>query len=169
VQGLLQLDRWDDVLKAADEFKASFANDPQTPEVVYARARGLQGLARFDEARVAYEEVIKARRGTELAAKAQFMRGECYFHQKIYHEALKEYLRVDYIYDAPTWQALALLEAGKVYEQLTQWAEAAETYERLRSKFPSDPNADKAQTRLDAVRRRIAAAPEAGDRVIKGP
>jgi TolA-binding protein len=64
-------------------------------------------------------------------------------------------LKVDYLYDVPTWQASALLEAGKVHEQLGQWAEAAETYERLRSKFPADPNAAKAQERLDAAKKRV--------------
>ena len=59
------------------------------------------------------------------------MRGETYFHQDQFHEALRDFLRVDILHDAPRWQAAALLEAGKVYERLDQWADAAETYERL--------------------------------------
>ena len=164
VQALAQLERWADTLAAADAFKSDFPKDPQLPEIAYSRGRALGGLAKFDEARLAYDEVIVARKGTELAAKAQFMRGESYFHQKTYRDALREFLKVDYLYDSPEWQAAALLEAGKVHEQLAQWAEAAETYERLRSKFPADSNAAKALERLDAVRRRIATAPVATDR-----
>ena len=65
------------------------------------------------------------------------MRGETYFHQDQFHEALRDFLKVDILHDAPRWQAAALLEAGKVYERLDQWADAAETYERLLSKFPN--------------------------------
>ena len=118
------------------------------------RGRALQGLARFEESRAAFARVIEARKGSELAARAQFMRGETYFHEKNYRKALPEFLKVDYLYDAPAWQSSALLEAGKVHEQLGQWAEAAETYERLRSRFPTDPNAAKAKDRLDAARKR---------------
>ena len=50
---------------------------------------------------------------------------------------------------APRWQAAALLEAGKVYERLDQWADAAETYQRLLNKFPTEPNAAEARQRLD--------------------
>ncbi len=156
-QALIQLEKWKDGLAATDAYLAGSPAgnpDPHSADVDYARGRSLQGLARFDDAREAYAKVIEARKGSELAAKAQFMKGETYFHQRDYRKALPEFLKVDYLYDVPTWQASALLEAGKVHEQLGQWTEAAETYERLRSKFPADPNADKAQTRLDAARKR---------------
>ena len=69
------------------------------------------------------------------------MRGETYFHEDRLREALREFLQVDILYDAPRWQAAALLEAGKVYERLDQWADAAETYSRLVARFPQDPDA----------------------------
>ncbi len=157
-QALVQLERWKDALAAADvydaDLKSASDHDPHVADVDYARGRALQGLARFDDARTAYARVIEARKGSELAARAQFMRGETYFHEKNYRKALPEFLKVDYLYDAPAWQASALLEAGKVHEQLGQWAEAAETYERLRSRFPTDPGAVQAKDRLDAARRR---------------
>src|SRR5205085_8853721 len=126
--------------------------------VDYARGRALQSLSppRFDEARAAYQAVIDARKGGDLAARAQLMRGETYFHQKNYREAIREYLKVDILYDAPAWQAAALLEAGKVYEQLDQWADAAEIYQKLRSRFPDDPNAAEAARRLEAAQKHLA-------------
>lgn len=152
IQALLALKRWQDVLTAADEFKAQSPKDPLIADVDYARGRALQGLARFDEARDAYQAVIDARKGGDLAARAQLMRGETYFHIKNYEEALREFFTVDTLYDAPTWQAAALLEAGKVYELLDRWADAAETYEGLRSKFPDDPSSEEAKSRLEAAR-----------------
>jgi cellulose synthase operon protein C len=164
-QALVQLESWKEALAVAESYGADPSPgqaDPHRADVEYARGRALQGLARFEDARVAYARVIEARKGSELAAKAQFMRGETCFHQKDYREALREFLKVDYLYDAPTWQASALLEAGKVHEQLGQWAEAAETYERLRSRFPNDPNAAQAQARLEVARKRAEGPAQAG-------
>jgi TolA-binding protein len=154
IQSLLASKKWKDVVAAADAFKAEVPNDPLTAEVDYARGRALQQLAHWDEARAAYRAVIDARKGGDLVARAQFMIGETYFYQKDYHEAILHYLKVDILYDAPPWQAAALLETGKAYEQLAQWADAAETYERLCAKFPDDPTAKDAKALLDKVKAR---------------
>ena len=87
------------------------------------------------------------------------MIGETYFHQKNYKEALRAYSKVEILHeDAPRWRAAALLEMGKVYEQLSQWTAAAETYERLRAKYPDDPSAQEAGKRRAKALKRIAAA-----------
>jgi tetratricopeptide (TPR) repeat protein len=163
VQALVLLGRWKDALAAADAWKLAHSADPRTPEVDYARGRSLLGLARFDESREAFQAVIKAREKSELAARAQLMQGETYFHQKDYNNALREFLKVHYLYNAPDWQASGLLEAGKVYEELARWADAAETYERLRSEFPGSPVAGEAGTRLESARRRSAGRPGPAD------
>ena len=137
VQSLLGLRKWDEVVRAADAFKADAPSDPLTSEVEYARGRALQQLARMEEARAAYQAVIDARKGGELVARAQFMIGETYYHQENYHEAIRQFLKVNILYDAPTWQAASLLETGKAYERLDQWADAAESYERLRANSPT--------------------------------
>lgn len=156
LQCLVILERWADALAQADALRSEAPNHRQMAEIDYARGRALQGLARFDEARAAYQSVIDARKGGDLAARAQLMRGETYFHQKNYTEAIRELLKVDVLYDAPAWQAAALLEAGKVYERLAQWAEAAEIYKKLRTKFPNDPSAAEAARRLEEVEKRSA-------------
>ena len=163
VQSLLARKKWQDVVAAAGAFKTDAKpNDPLTSEVDYARGRALQQLARWDESRAAYQSVIDARKGGDLVARAQLMIGETYYHQKDYHEAIRQFLKVDILYDAPPWQAAALLETGKAYEQLAQWADAAETYERLRAKFPDDPVSKDAKTRLDEVKKKLAGADEDG-------
>jgi TolA-binding protein len=157
VESLVALDRWSDALAEADALKADRPEFPALHELDFARGRALQGLARFDEARVAYQAVIDARRADDFAARAQLMRGETFFHQKNYHDALKEFLRVVYNYDAPPHQAAALLEAGKVAEQLGKWKDAVDFYERLTSdsEFSEQPSARAAAERLEAVRARL--------------
>ncbi len=104
VQCLAQLARWEDTIAAADAFQSTDADNPLAPEVEYARGRACQGLARFDDARGSFDRVIAARKGSELAARAQLMKGETYFHQQQYKDALREYYRVIIQYNAPEWQ-----------------------------------------------------------------
>ena len=161
IQALVAQKKWKEALEAANAFRVDVPQDPYLAEVDYARGRALQSMSppQFEEARAAYQSVIDARRGGDLAARAQLMRGETFFHEKKDREALREFLKVDILYDAPTWQAAALLEAGKVYERLDQWADAAEIYERLCAKFPDDPSAAEAKPLLDAARKHRPASP----------
>jgi TolA-binding protein len=167
VQSLLGLKRWKDAFAKAEALKLELSpEDPAVAELDFARGRALLGLARPDEARAALQSVIDARKGSDLAAQAHLMRGETYFHQERYHEALTEFLKVDVLYDAPGWQAAALLEAGKVYERLVQWDDAAETYERLCARFPNDFRAAEAKDRLEAARKHGSARSESAGKVF---
>ena len=157
IQCWIALKRWKDALEGAQAEKGTLAaGDPTLAELDYVTGQALLGLGRLEEARAAFQAVIDVRKEGELAAQAQLMRGETYFHQDQFHEALRDFLKVDILHDSPRWQAAALLEAGKVYERLDQWADAAETYERLLSKFPTEPSAAEARQRLDAASRRSA-------------
>jgi TolA-binding protein len=163
IESWVVLKRWKDVLQAAEKLQAGMTvKEAPWAELAFFRGQALLALARLTEARTEFQRVVDLRRGGELEAQAQLMRGETYFHEDQLHEALREFLKVDILYQAPTWQAAALLEAGKVYERLHQWADAAETYERLLSRFPSAPSAADARQRLDAARHRTAAATAPG-------
>jgi len=149
------------VLEATQALKHDLPiDDSAVAEVDYYRGQALLGLGQLEAARASFQSVIKARKdkGDELAARAQLMCGESYFHEDQFHEALREFLKVDILYDSPRWQAAALLEAGKVCERLDQWADAAETYQRLLSRFPQDPSATEARNRLRDAGPRAAAA-----------
>jgi TolA-binding protein len=155
IQSWVALKRWKDALAGIEVEKGGLpAVSPAMAELDYLRGQVLLGLGRIDEARASFQGIIDTRKAGELVAQALLMRGETYFHQDQFHEALRDFLRVDILYDAPRWQAAALLEAGKVYERLDQWADAAETYDRLLKKFPVDASAAQARQRLaDATRR----------------
>lgn len=155
IQALSALKRWEMVLKSADQMMANpeFSKNPEIAgEVFYLRGRAFQSTAKFDESRKSYQNAIDARPTGDISAKSQFMRGETYFHEKNYREALREFLKVDILHDVPTWQANALLEAGKVYEQLNQPTDAADLYERLVERFPKEAAATEAKNRIGAVK-----------------
>ena len=85
---------------------------------------------------------------------AQWMIGETYFHQKQYHLALREYLRVETLYAYPNWQAAALLQAGKCCEQLGHWNLAANFYRRTLKDFANTDFKKKAEQRLKTLQER---------------
>jgi TolA-binding protein len=162
IQCRVALKRWKDVLEEVKTMKSALAaGDPAIAELNFAAGQALLGLARLQEAKAAFQSVVDSHAGTDLEARAQVMCGETYFHQDQFREALRIFLKVDILYDAPRWQAAALLEAGKVYERLDQWADAAETYERLLSRFPHDPAAPEARQRKAAASRRAVATQSA--------
>ena len=100
--------------------------------------------------------MIDARKADDFAARAQLMRGETFFHQEKYSEALREFLRVDYQYpDQPTWRAAALLEAGKVAERMERWSDAVDFYEKLTRDFSDDDHVAQAKERLDQAVRQL--------------
>ncbi|MHB1561689.1 MAG: tetratricopeptide repeat protein, partial [Isosphaeraceae bacterium] len=152
------LRQWKELVPEIQALRAELKpGDPAIAELDYAQGQASMGLGRMDDARKSFQTVIAARRGGELAAQAQLMRGETFFHEGRLREALREFLQVDILYDVPRWQAAALLEAGKVYERLGQWADAAEIYDRLLAKLPAnDPDAATARSRVDAARKRAA-------------
>lgn len=161
------LKRWKQAMEGVQSVRAALAaDDPSIAQLDFARGQALFGLGQLEQARTAFQSVADAKGGGDLAARAQYLRGETYFHQDRFHDALREFLKVDILHNAPHWQAVALLEAGKVYERLDQWTDAAETYERLCTKFPMDAAAGEARKRCEAAKSRTAksAAPDSRSR-----
>ncbi len=160
-QILAHQEKW----KEARDLAAGIAKDSpqfdQMYQVDYVLGRCLAMEARFDEARAAYQRVIHSPQGakTETAAKAQWMIGETYHHQKDYEAALRAYHRVEFLYDFPEWQAAALLQAAKCREALGEWNEAVRLYERLMKEYPDTPYNEDAGRRLLEARRRVTSGP----------
>ncbi len=113
--------------------------------------------AKFDQARKHFKIVINdpKGKGTETAAKSQFLIAECYMIQKNYPEALSEYLRVYHLYEYPLWQAAGLLQAAKCDEALNQWENAVKSYEEILAKFPKSELVSEAKNRLQVARTRL--------------
>ncbi len=130
--------RWDEVLQAAQQLAQQDPDFDQLYEADYLIGRALAMKARFDEAREAFQRVIRSPQGakTETAAMAQWYIGETYFHQHDYESALRAYLQVEILYAYPEWQALALLEAARCREMLNEHPEAQQLYRRLMEQFP---------------------------------
>ena len=157
-QVLAQQKKWKEAQDLAESIGGRFPDFDQQFEADYVIGRALASRGEFEAARAAYQKVIRSTTGgkTETAAMAQWMIGETFFHQKNYEAALREYLRLEILYAYPTWQAAALLQAGKCHETLGQWRQAAEVYERLVEQYAQTSFAEEAARRLKSAKEQLA-------------
>ena len=146
--------RWDDAYQIASAIEKAFPDFQQQYEVDYLLGRCLANQADFEAARRMYQKAIHSASGakTETAAMAQWMIGESYFHQQNYDAAIRAYLDLETLYAWPTWQAAALLQAGKCYELVgepeNQQKESVKLYRRIIQRYPQTVFADQAKARL---------------------
>jgi len=153
---ILAIDRnWTDAYELASTIERDYPGFDRQYEADYLLGRCLAARAEFEAARAAYRRAIDSPQGakTETAAMAQWMIGETFFHQKNYAAAVREYLRVEILYDYPRWQAAALVQAGKCYEQLGQPGEARKLYQRVAQDYPVRPFVEEAKGRLTTAAR----------------
>jgi TolA-binding protein len=158
-QVFAQQKRWTDARAVASAISKDYPDFDQQYEVDYLLGRCHAAEADLKAARECFQKVVRSPNGskTETAAMAQWMIGETYFLQEQYSAAVREYLRVEVLYAYPRWQAAALLQAGKCYEQMGGWNDAAETYGRLLKLYPQTDFAGEARERLQSVESRTAA------------
>lgn len=142
-----ELKQWKESVATCEELIKRHPQFGLLNEAQYHRGRALQSLGRFDEARACYRLAI-AVRGDETAARSQLMIGESFFHQRRYTEAVREFLKVEILYDFPEWQARGMLEAAKCHEFLEEWGRAVETYNRILTRFAKSQSATEAAQRI---------------------
>ncbi len=116
----------------------------------FYRGRALMGVGQLDRALDEFQQALKSP-SSEIAARAQFMIGEVHFARGAYEEAIREFLKVDVVYEIPRWRAAALVEAGKCYEKLNQPKAAADLYRRVLREFPDAEVAREAKERLSTL------------------
>jgi cellulose synthase operon protein C len=149
-QVLAQKKKWQEAYDIAVKIETQYPKFEQQYEVDYLLGRCLHDRAELQAARTAFERVIKSPQGakTETAAMAQWMIGETYFHQKDYGAAIREYARLEYGYDYPTWQAAAALQSGKCHDLREERKEAERCYARVIKDYPDTQFAAEAAERL---------------------
>ncbi|MEM7145586.1 MAG: tetratricopeptide repeat protein [Verrucomicrobiota bacterium] len=91
IQSWMEIGRWPKAIEAADEYMARFGRTPlghREPMVRFLKAQCLQNDYRVDEAAEEYGDVAAVYPESEIAPKAQFMKGFCGLLQDDYEAAL---------------------------------------------------------------------------------
>src|SRR5262249_52437684 len=130
--------QWTSARTMAETIAQDYPQFDRLFEADYVIGRALAAEDKFTESRAAFQRVVQSTSGgkTETAAMAQSKIADTYFQQENYSAALREYLRVDSAYAFPHWQAAALLQAARCYEQLGQQKDAGELYARVLQNYP---------------------------------
>ncbi len=148
--------RWTRALEHAEAIDA--AGFELSPELHYLRGRALAGRGQFPAARRAYSKVLTDPRSKNqtIAAMAQWMIGETFFHQRDMQRARQELRRVIDEHDHLEWQARAALEIGKTHEIEGDWRRASGVYEDAAERWPGSPIEEQLRGRMAHTRDRVA-------------
>ncbi|MEI6232926.1 MAG: tetratricopeptide repeat protein [Planctomycetota bacterium] len=157
-RGLLRLgeifalaQRWDESRQAFEMLTQRF---PQSMYVYDARlgmAVAFEKTNQVDPAYATYLDVTQRTAG-EAAAQAQLQMGKIRRAQKRFPEALKDLLGVAATYDVNEINAEAQFEAGQVYADQQQPAEAAKMWQSVIKDYAGSTWAETARKRLDGIK-----------------
>ncbi len=130
--------RWSEVLERTKQILQNDADFALRGEVQFLRGVALAGRGEMSAARRAYRRVLKDKEASQLetTARAQWMIGESFFHQRDLGQARAAYLQVIENHNWPDWQARAALQAGKCWELEGNWQEAHTLYETALRRWP---------------------------------
>jgi len=148
-QAAAQLKQWDEAGKLLESLGVRHPDSAYLPEAWYELGWVRQSQDRPDEALPLYEKAAASNR--EVGARARFMMGEIYFAKKDHKEAVRQFFKAAYGYNAPRWQADATFEAARCFEVLENVAQAKKSYQELLEKFPDSDKAAAAKQRLEKL------------------
>lgn len=105
--------------------------------------------AEFDSSRKLLDAVVLSPAADQrLRGRAQWLLGETYFMQREYSSAIDAYRRCETMFPDSGWAPAALLQAGKAFEKMGNFRDAAVCYTSLLNKHANSPYARLASRRL---------------------
>ena len=142
--------QWSEVLKIIEPFEKNYLDFQLRYEVDYLKGRALAGCGKMSAARRSYQRVLEnlSAQNTETAARAQWMIGETFFHQRDYTRAREAYTQVLEYQSESDWQARAALQAGKCWELQEDWKQARSVYKQALNRWHASESGTQLQARL---------------------
>ena len=142
------------IMDTENHFRELLSRVPAEKYADYAQL----GLARvalarksFVDAEAFLDEVLK-NSSNELAAEAQFLKGDLAYDQENYQTAGLNYLKVKYLFGQyPYWVVRGVYGAGLSYEKLEQKTEAIKLYRSILQSFPDTEFARLAREHIDQI------------------
>ncbi len=124
----------------------------ESAQEIYDQGYALFHNRQYEQAELAFGQVLEHHRDHELADNALFWIGESRYARGDYSGALDAFSATVERYPGGNKVGDAMLKAGKCLEALGQTARAVQTYEELRTLFPGTAAAIVAEERLGRLR-----------------
>jgi TolA-binding protein len=109
----------------------SYPDAPQSDQVLYQLARAYEDDGRRSDALTTLDRLVGDRAGSELAAEAQFRRGEILFVDRRYGEAVDAYAAVVGLGEASPYLEHAQYKLGWSYFKLNEYDRALDAFTGL--------------------------------------
>lgn len=137
------------MIEACNNYLEINPQSPKTAEVMYLKASVFYNSKLFDEARIAYEEIIEQFPKAPKAIEAVKMIAQSYYEQKEYEKAQTWYEKLKIMAgdegsksEAVARIAESIYRMAELEEQAKRYPEAAANYERVALEFPEATIAD---------------------------
>ncbi len=105
----------------------------------------------YEGAELDFRNSISSSPGSSLADNAQFWIGEIYYVRKEYEKAILEYDTVIKKYPSGDKVPAAMLKEGFAFLELNDTAHARAIFSEIVKKYPTEPQAETAKKRLEAL------------------
>lgn len=156
----IKQEKWNSAIELASRL-AEHSTDPgYVADAWFVVGRARFSLGQFAKAREALTKVLNdsLANDSEIAAMAQWYIGESWFHQEEFDKAIDAYQRTEILHAWPQWQAAAILQAGKCFEQKKQLQKAVENYRRVVQEHAATRFAGEAKARLVELNQVVSSA-----------
>jgi len=127
--------KWAESEKTYAQFVKDYPKHVGVREALKGIGFACQQMQQYDKALLAFQKVVSDERKDELGAEARFLRGECYLDQKMYDQAIAEYIKVS-LYPFKEWQAKGLYELAVALERKGEPTKARDQFNRLILQYP---------------------------------
>jgi len=125
----------------------------QEADMLYAKAKELQGLDMLDEANMQFEEYARKYPESKRADNAKLQVANSYFQQEKYDQALSTYQEIIDQYPESDSADNAMLAIGDIYFIQKRYDDAVESYNKILQKYSrlGTDVAVKARNRINAI------------------
>lgn len=153
--GYLQLERGDN-LAAIRSLNEHIDNKALPSSLEYSRDLARLGIAqaymninKFDEARQIYSEIESKSKDINYKSEAAYRKGDCYFRQRNYLEAILDYKQARKSYpDTKSEFPNSLFNQAESLFQTEQYLESLNTHREFIEQFPNHPYVALSMTRI---------------------
>jgi outer membrane protein assembly factor BamD len=125
----------------------------------------LMSRKKYRAAQEIYEKIVFECKGDTLVKKAQYQLANCYYHQKLYENAVTEYEELLHFFPVSQYSADAEFKIGVCWYELSlsyhydqeETKKAIKQFELFLKKYPDSAKSDKAANMLNQCKNKLLA------------